>query len=58
MGSSAARRRLRFLGKEGHVSDLRGGEAPESFVAGALARVFGALRISPRFAMLAPGDGR
>jgi hypothetical protein len=48
---------LRFLGKEGHVSDLRGEKLHESFVAGALARVFGALRISPRFAMLAPGDG-
>jgi len=47
---------LRFLGKEGHVSDLCGEKLHESFVAGALARTFSALRISPRFALLAPGD--
>lgn len=45
---------LRFLGKEGHVSDLRGEKLHESFVAGALARVFERTGISPRFALLAP----
>jgi hypothetical protein len=45
---------LRFLGKEGHVSDLRGEKLHESFVAGVLARVL--IGIEPRFAMLAP-DG-
>jgi hypothetical protein len=48
---------LRFLGKEGHASDLRGEKLNESFVAGALARTFESLRIVPRFALLAPGDG-
>ncbi|MES1211504.1 MAG: GH3 auxin-responsive promoter family protein, partial [Acidobacteriota bacterium] len=47
---------LRFLGKEGHVSDLRGEKLHESFVAGVLARVFTRIGISPRFAMLAPAD--
>jgi GH3 auxin-responsive promoter len=48
---------LRFLGKEGHVSDLRGEKLHESFVAGALERTFRRLGIRPRFAMLAPeGD--
>jgi hypothetical protein len=47
---------LRFLGKEGHVSDLRGEKLHESFVAGALARGFERVGIAPRFAMLAP-DG-
>jgi hypothetical protein len=47
---------LRFLGKEGHVSDLRGEKLQESFVAGALARTFEGLRLSPRFALLAPND--
>lgn len=47
---------LRFLGKEGHVSDLRGEKLHESFVAGVLARVFARIGISPRFAMLAPAD--
>jgi hypothetical protein len=45
---------LRFLGKEGHVSDLRGEKLHESFVAGVLARVFERIGIAPRFAMLAP----
>ncbi|HEX5716778.1 MAG TPA: GH3 auxin-responsive promoter family protein [Thermoanaerobaculia bacterium] len=45
---------LRFLGKGGHVSDLRGEKLHESFVAGVLARVFEGL--APRFAMLAPGE--
>jgi hypothetical protein len=44
---------LRFLGKEGHVSDLRGEKLHESFVAGVLARVL--TGITPQFAMLAPG---
>ncbi|MFL6236926.1 MAG: GH3 auxin-responsive promoter family protein [Thermoanaerobaculia bacterium] len=48
---------LRFLGKEGHVSDLRGEKLHESFVAGVLARVFEKAEMVPRFAMLAPaGD--
>jgi GH3 auxin-responsive promoter len=48
---------LRFLGKEGHVSDLRGEKLHESFVAGVLARVFERAEMVPRFAMLAPeGD--
>ncbi|MFL6291508.1 MAG: GH3 auxin-responsive promoter family protein [Thermoanaerobaculia bacterium] len=45
---------LRFLGKEGHISDLRGEKLHESFVAGVLARVLEG--IAPRFAMLAPDD--
>jgi len=50
---------LRFLGKEGHVSDLRGEKLHESFVAGALERAFRRLGARPRFAMLAPeGDAR
>jgi len=48
---------LRFLGKEGHVSDLRGEKLHESFVAGALARVFETTGIAPRFALLAPVEG-
>lgn len=47
---------LRFLGKEGHVSDLRGEKLHESFVAGVLARVFESGGITARFSMLAP-DG-
>jgi hypothetical protein len=47
---------LRFLGKEGHVSDLRGEKLHESFVAGALARVFERTGIDPRFALLAPAE--
>jgi len=47
---------LRFLGKEGHVSDLRGEKLHESFVASALARVFEQTGLTPRFAMLAPAD--
>jgi hypothetical protein len=43
---------LRFLGKEGHVSDLRGEKLHESFVAGILARVLSG--INSQFAMLAP----
>jgi hypothetical protein len=45
---------LRFLGKEGHVSDLHGEKLHESFVAGALARTFARLGLAPRFALLAP----
>lgn len=48
---------LRFLGKEGHVSDLRGEKLHESFVAGALASAFAKAGLAPRFAMLAPADG-
>jgi GH3 auxin-responsive promoter len=47
---------LRFLGKDGHVSDLRGEKLHESFVAGALARLFARSGAEPRFAMLAPAD--
>lgn len=47
---------LRFLGREGHVSDLRGEKLHESFVAGALARAFRRLDVTPRFAMLAPDE--
>ncbi|HSS76331.1 MAG TPA: GH3 auxin-responsive promoter family protein [Thermoanaerobaculia bacterium] len=47
---------LRFLGREGHVSDLCGEKLHESFVAGALARAFRRLAIAPRFAMLAPDE--
>ena len=48
---------LRFLGKESHVSDLRGEKLHESFVAGALERAFRRMGISPRFALLAPEEG-
>jgi hypothetical protein len=47
---------LKFLGREGHVSDLRGEKLHESFVAGALARAFRRLGVAPRFAMLAPDE--
>ncbi len=47
---------LRFLGREGHVSDLRGEKLHESFVASALARAFRRLGAAPRFAMLAPDE--
>jgi hypothetical protein len=47
---------LRFLGREGHVSDLCGEKLHESFVAGALARAFRRLGVVPRFAMLAPDE--
>lgn len=47
---------LRFLGREGHVSDLCGEKLHESFVAGALARAFRRLGVIPRFAMLAPDE--
>lgn len=47
---------LRFLGKEGHVSDLRGEKLHESFVAGALERAFRHLGVTARFAMLAPEE--
>lgn len=45
---------LRFLGREGHTSDLRGEKLHESFVAGALERVFRRTGAAPRFALLAP----
>ncbi|HEV7784838.1 MAG TPA: GH3 auxin-responsive promoter family protein [Thermoanaerobaculia bacterium] len=47
---------LRFLGREGHVSDLRGEKLHESFVDGALARAFRRLGVTPSFAMLAPEE--
>lgn len=49
---------LKFLGREGHVSDLRGEKLHEGFVAGALARAFRRLGVIPRFAMLAPDDDK
>lgn len=49
---------LRFLGKEGHVSDLRGEKLHESFVASVLAHVFERAGIAPCFALLAPTDER
>jgi hypothetical protein len=49
---------LRFLGREGHVSDLCGEKLHESFVTGALARAFRRLGAAPRFAMLAPDEDR
>jgi hypothetical protein len=48
---------LRFLGKEEHVSDLRGEKLDEAFVAGALERVFRRLALAARFALLAPAEG-
>lgn len=48
---------LRFLGKEGHVSDLCGEKLHESFVAGALERAFRRMGTTPRFALLAPEEG-
>ncbi len=48
---------LRFLGKEGHVSDLCGEKLHESFVAGVLERAFRRVGVAPRFAMLAPEEG-
>lgn len=45
---------LRFLGREGHTSDLRGEKLHESFVAGALERAFRRTGAAPRFALLAP----
>ena len=47
---------LRFLGREGQVSDRRGEKLHESFVAGALANAFRRLGIAPRFALLAPDE--
>jgi hypothetical protein len=48
---------LRFLGKEGNLSDRVGEKLREDFVAAALAHVFAGAGVSPRFALLAP-DGR
>jgi hypothetical protein len=48
---------LRFLGKEGHVSDLVGEKLAEDFVAAALAHTFRELGLEPRFALLAPRTG-
>ena len=45
---------LRFLGKEDHVSDLRGEKLNETFVAGALAQAWTAAGITPRYAFIAP----
>lgn len=48
---------LRFLGREGHTSDLCGEKLHESFVAGALERACRQMGVQPRFAMLAPERG-
>ncbi len=45
---------LRFLGKEGRVSDLFGEKLSEGFVAEAIGRLLARVGIRPRFAMLAP----
>jgi hypothetical protein len=45
---------LEFLGKEDHVSDLCGEKLNETFVAGAVAEVCAQLRVTARFALLAP----
>ncbi len=45
---------LRFLGKEDHVSDLRGEKLSETFVAATLRRVLDDAGVVPRFALLAP----
>lgn len=47
---------LRFLGKEGHVCDLRGEKLHEAFVAAALSSAFQRVGLAPRFALLAPAD--
>jgi GH3 auxin-responsive promoter len=47
---------LRFLGREGHVCDLRGEKLHEAFVAAALASAFQRVGLVPRFALLAPAD--
>ncbi len=45
---------LRFLGKADRVSDLVGEKLAESHVRSVCARVFAALGLAPRFALLAP----
>jgi hypothetical protein len=45
---------LRFLGKQDHVSDLRGEKLAEAFVAAVLSRLFCDPDRIPRFALLAP----
>lgn len=47
---------LRFLGKEDHVSDLRGEKLHECFVADVMRRVLEEARVDSRFALLAPDD--
>jgi hypothetical protein len=47
---------LRFLGKEDHVSDLRGEKLSEGFVSSAQRGVFQRHGLSPSFAMLAPTE--
>ncbi len=47
---------LRFLGKEDHVSDLRGEKLSEGFVALAQRDVFARHGLSPAFALLAPAE--
>jgi len=47
---------VRFIGKEGHVSDWFGEKLEERFVACTLSDVFAKYGISPSFAMLAPDD--
>ena len=44
---------IRFIGRQGNVSDWFGEKLNEAHVAGVLRDVFAAVRVSPRFAMLA-----
>jgi hypothetical protein len=44
---------VRFVGKEDHLADAFGEKLSEGFVAEVLRRLFGELRLAPRFAMLA-----
>ena len=56
-GFVAATPSLRFLGREGGVSDLCGEKLAESFVTQAIQAVCASLHFAPRFAMLAPDAG-
>ena len=47
---------IRFVGRQGHVSDWFGEKLHEVFVAGILRGAFASFDISPRFAMLACDD--
>ncbi len=47
---------LRFLGKEDHISDLRGEKLSEGFVASAQKSVFQRHGLTPAFALLAPAE--
>jgi hypothetical protein len=47
---------LRFIGKEDHMSDLRGEKLSEGFVRQVLERTLAMFGLRPAFAMLAPDD--